>query len=240
MPPPEWSQAEIGRCVDDVLRSRRSVRAYKPDPVSRDVVLEVLRVAATAPSLSNTQPWRVYVLTGAPMKALGDAVVAAFQSGSFPPPAHFPNPLPKVFGERQQDYAARHYGALGIDQKDMAARSLHTQRNFSFFGAPVGLFFTVDRRLTTHSWVDLGLFIQNVMIAARARGIDTCAQVSFARFHELIAERLEIPPEEVTVCGMSMGFADTSATVNQIRMPREPVENFVRMVGFDAPAKLTA
>jgi nitroreductase len=216
------------------------VRAYKPDPVSRDVVLEILRAAATAPSINNTQPWRVYVLTGAPKKALGDALVEAFRSGNFPPPPHFPDPLPKVFGARTEDFAARYYAALGIDRKDMAARSLQTQRNFSFFGAPVGLIFSIDRRLNAYSWIDLGLFAQNVMIAAKARGIDTCPQVSFARFHEVIASRLGMPAEEVTACGMAMGFADTSAQVNQVRMPRERVEDFVRMVGFEAPAKLMA
>jgi nitroreductase len=174
------------------------------------------------------------------MKALGDALVEAFRSGNFPPPAHFPDPLPKVFCTRTDDFAARYYAALGIDRKDKTARARQTQRNFSFFGAPVGLIFSIDRRLNAYSWIDLGLFMQNVMIAAKARGIGTCPQVSFARFHEVIASRLGMPPEEVTACGMAMGFADTSANVNQVRMPREQAEDFVRMVGFEASAELTA
>lgn len=228
-----WPQADVTRCVDQVLCSRRSVRAYRPDAVSGALVLEVLEVAARAPSNSNTQPWRVHVLTGAPMKELGEALVAAFRDGSFPPSTHFPEPLPDAFYDRQSDFAERYYGSLGIAREDAAARALQTQRNFTFFGAPVGLVFTIDARLTRHSWMDLGLYVQNVMIAAKARGLDTCPQVSFARFHALIAQRLGMLDEEVTACGMSMGFADASATVNQVDMPRQRVGDFVRLAGFD-------
>ncbi|MEJ8840640.1 nitroreductase [Ramlibacter sp. AN1133] len=240
MTSPTWSQADIGHCVEQVLHSRRSVRAYRSDPVPREQVLQVLQAAASAPSNSNTQPWRVYVVTGAPMKRLGDALVAAFEEGSFPPSAHFPDPLPAAFSERQVDFAMRYYGALGIDRQDAAARTRQTLRNFSFFGAPIGLIFSIDARLSRHSWLDLGLYVQNVMIAARARGLDTCPQVSFARFHALIAAHLGMGPDEVTACGMSMGFADASASVNQVKMPRQHVSEFVRMAGFEAPAALAA
>jgi nitroreductase len=229
------SRSDIGNCVDQVLRSRRSVRAYKPDPLSEQQVLEVLQMAASAPSNSNTQPWRVHVVTGVPKQRLGGLLVAAFQAGDFPPPAHFPDPLPDVFAERQSEFAARYYSALGIERGDAAARARQTLRNFTFFDAPVGLIFSIDARLGRHSWLDLGLFVQNVMIAARARGIDTCPQVSFARFHSLIASELEMPPESVTACGMSMGFADASASVNRMQMPRQHVSEFAHLAGFDAP-----
>lgn len=228
------TQAAIARCVDQVLRSRRSTRAFRPEPIGRDTVLEILDAAATAPSNSNTQPWRVHVVTGAPMRALGDALVASFRNDALPPSAHFPEPLPAEFGARQADFAARYYACLGIDRKDAAARARQTERNFSFFGAPVGLIFTIDARLTAHSWLDLGLFVQNVMIAARSRGIDTCPQVSFARFHPIIARLLELAPEQVTACGMSLGFAETAAAVNQVRMPREGALEFSRFLGFES------
>ena len=236
MTSPTWSQADIGRCVDQVLHSGRSVRAYKADPVPRELVLEILQAAASAPSNSNTQPWRAHVLTRAPMRRLADALVTAFEQGSFPPSAHFPDPLPTAFSERQADFATRYYGSLGIDRHDAAARTRQTLRNFSFFGAPVGLIFSIDARLSRHSWLDLGLYVQNVMIAARARGLDTCPQVSFARFHSVIASHLGMDAEEVTACGMSMGFGDATASVNQVRMPRQPVSEFVRLAGFEAPA----
>lgn len=225
-------QAASAHCVDQVLRSRRSTRAYEPDPVCAQTVLDILDCAATAPSNSNTQPWRVHVLTGAPMRELGNALVASFREDRLPPSSHFPDPLPEDFGARQADFAARYYGCLGIDRLDAAARSAQTEKNFHFFGAPVGLIFSIDSRLTAHSWLDLGLFVQSVMIAAGARGLATCPQVSFARFHPVIASHLRMAPHHVTACGMSMGFALSTAAVNQVRMPRERALGFAQLVGF--------
>jgi nitroreductase len=233
MTPPEGPQADLAACIDTLLRSRRSVRAYRPDPVSREQVLAILEAACSAPSNSNTQPWHVHVLAGAPKRELGEALAAAFREGRFAPPAHFPDPLPAAIGARQADFAARYYTSLGIDRGDAAARTRQTQRNYGFFGAPVGLIFSIDARLQRHSWLDLGLFVQNVMIAAKARGLDTCPQVSFAPFHEVIAARLGMGPEELTVCGMSMGYGDAQAPVNCMDMPRRGVDAFARLVGFD-------
>jgi nitroreductase len=228
MSAPEFAQADVRQCVDGVLRARRSVRAFKPDAVPHAMLREILQVASSAPSNSNTQPWRVHVLTGERKDVFGAALVAAFQQGALPPSSHFPEPLPALFGERQAGFARRYYECLGIARDDAAARARQTLCNFRFFGAPVGLIFTIDGRLTRHSWLDLGLFVQNVMIAAKARGLDTCPQVSFARLHPVIAPLLGVPPDEVTACGMSMGFADADAPVNRMEMPRQPIEEFVR------------
>jgi nitroreductase len=225
-------QAAIARCVSAVMRSRHAVRAFKPRPLDRKLVEDVLQDAAAAPSGANIQPWRVYVVTGTVKEALADALLAASWAGSVPAPAHFPDPLPDVFRARLQDFGARYYESLGIDRTDAAARLRQSERNLSFFGAPVGLLFTIDRRLKPHSWIDLGLFAQNVMIAAKARGIDTCPQVSFAPFHEVIATQLQLEPCEVTAFGMSMGYGDPHAPVNQVAMPRERVRDFARLVGF--------
>lgn len=230
----EWSQETIAKCVSTVVRSRRAVRAFKPDPLRRELVEEILEEAATAPSGANVQPWRVYVVSGAIKDELADALVAVSRAGTAPAPAHFPEPLPDVFRARLTDFGARYYASLGIERNDTPARMRQTERNFSFFGAPVGLIFSIDRRLKPHSWIDLGLFAQNVMIAAKARGIDTCPQVSFAPFHDLIAAHLHMPPEEVTAFGMSMGYGDPEAQVNQTRMPRERVPDFARLLGFPA------
>jgi nitroreductase len=229
-----WSQELIATCVSGVVRSRRSVRAFKPVPLQRALVEEILDDAATAPSGGNLQPWRVYVLSGAAKDSLAEALVAAARAGTAPPPAHFPEPLPDLFRGRLADFGARYYASLGIDRNDIPARTRQTERNFSFFGAPVGLIFSIDRRLKPHSWIDLGLFAQNVMIAAKARGVDTCPQVSFAPFHDLIASQLQMPAEEVTAFGMSMGYGDAEAEVNQASMPRERVRDFARLDGFTA------
>jgi nitroreductase len=232
----DWPQADIARCVGNVLRARKAVRAFRPDPLGRELVHDILAEASTAPSGANIQPWRVYVLAGAPLKELGDALLASARSGSAPPPAHFPDPLPDVFRTRLQDFGGRLYGSLGIERHDAPARARQAERNLFFFGAPVGLIFSIDRRLKPHSWIDLGLFAQNLMIAAKSRGVDTCPQVSFAPFHDTKAAQLQIPPEEVTALGMSMGYGDPAAAVNQVRMPRERVEDFARMLGFQGRA----
>ncbi|NOV23997.1 nitroreductase [Cupriavidus necator] len=230
----EGSQEAVARCVATVIRSRRSVRAFKPEPLRRELVEEILGDAATAPSGANIQPWRVYVVSGAVKDELANALVAACRAGTASPPAHFPEPLPDVFRARLSDFGARYYGSLGIDRDDTAARMHQTEQNFSFFGAPVGLIISIDRRLKPHSWVDIGLFAQNLMIAAKARGIETCPQVSFAPFHDLIAAHLQMPSEEVTAFGISMGYGDPQARVNQTRMPRERVQDFARLFGFPA------
>jgi nitroreductase len=229
---PDWSQSDIARCVGKVLRERKAVRAFRPERLSGELVRDILAEASTAPSGANIQPWRVYVLAGEPLQALGQALVAASRAGSAAPPAHFPEPLPDLFRARLQDFGARLYGALGVERNDTPARTRQAERNLSFFGAPVGLIFGIDRRLKPHSWIDLGLFAQNLMIAAKSRGIDTCPQVSFAPFHDVIASHVQMPAEEVTAFGMSMGYGDHDAKVNQARMPRERVEDFARLLGF--------
>lgn len=228
----EWAQEAVAQCVASVVRTRRAVRAFKQKPLDRKLVGEILADAATAPSGANVQPWRVYVVTGSAKEDLAAALVAASRSGTAPAPAHFPEPLPEVFRARLQDFGARYYASLGIDRSDAEARARQSERNFSFFGAPVGLLFSIDRRLKPHSWIDLGLFAQNLMISAKARGVDTCPQVSFAPFHDVIASHLRMAPEEVTAFGMSMGYGDPDAPVNQTAMPRERVQDFARMVGF--------
>jgi nitroreductase len=137
-----------------------------------------------------------------------------------------------VFGRRIADFGARYYGSLGIDRGDVQARARQTERNYAFFDAPLGLIFAIDRRLKPHSWIDLGLFAQGVMISAKARGLDTCPQVSFAPFHEAISSVLGMPSEEMTVFGMSLGYGDLDAAVNRADMPREPLESFARLLGF--------
>jgi nitroreductase len=229
----EHSLSHTTLLVDGVLRARRSLRAYKPDPVPRELLEELLAVAASAPSNSNTQPWQVHALAGAPKAALSAALLTAFQEGTLPPSPHFPDPLPPEYAQRQQDFGARYYRSLGIDVADTASRARQTARNFDFFGAPAGLIFTIDRRLAPHSWLDLGLLVQSVMISATARGLGTCPQVSFARFHPVIAQHLVLGEHELTVCGMSLGYPQREAAVNHIAMPRRAVREFVSFQGFE-------
>ena len=227
-------QAAIAKCVSAVVRPRRSVRAFTREPLGRELVEEILEDAATAPSGANIQPWRVVVVSGVVKDELAQALVAASRAGTAPAPTHFPDPLPDTFRARLADFGTRYYASLGIDRDDAPMRTRQTERNFSFFGAPAGLIFTIDRRLKPHSGIDLGLFAQNLMIAAKARRIDICPQVPFAPFHEQIASHLGIPAEEVHAFGMAMGYGDPDAPVNRTAMPRERVPDFARLLGFPA------
>ncbi|SEK17144.1 Nitroreductase [Variovorax sp. OK605] len=227
--------AHTTRVVDGVLRGRRSLRAYKPDPVPRSLLEEILDVASSAPSNSNTQPWQVHAVAGAHLAVLGAALVSACRENTLPPSPHFPDPLPDEYAQRQRDFGAIYYQTLGVDVADMLSRIRQTEKNFVFFGAPVGLIFTIDRRLAPHSWLDLGLFVQNVMIAAAARGLGTCPQVSFARFHPVIAQHLAFMEHELTVCGMSLGYPDRDVPVNQVATPRRAVHEFVSFQRFADP-----
>jgi nitroreductase len=224
---------DVAAVVDTVIRSRKTVRAFRPDPVPQAQLVEIIEVARMAPSNFNTQPWRVHVLAGEPKRALSEAISRVHSANTHPPFSPFPQPPPPDCAVRLDDFGRRYYAALGIDRADMASRARQTGRNFVFFDAPVGFIFTIDSSLTKHSWLDFGLFLQNLMLAAHARGLATCPQVSFVRYQSIIAEQLGLAPEEAVTCGMSLGYADKHAAVNQLGMPREPLEVFTRWRGFD-------
>jgi len=224
---PEQMQA----AVDYAITSRRSVRAFLPAPVQRGTIEAILAVASRAPSGTNTQPWKVHVVTGDAKAHLTEAILRAYED---PGEArthteewdYYPREWVTPYVERRRKVGWDLYGLLGIGKADKARMHAQHGRNYRFFDAPVGLFFTVDRVMRQGSLVDYGMFLQNVMVAARARGLDTCPQAAFMQFHRIIAERLAIPPSEMLVCGMSLGYADPSRPENQLRTEREPVDAF--------------
>jgi nitroreductase len=210
-----------------LMRERRSARAFEADrPVPRDVLESALATASHAPSNSNTQPWQLHVLTGAALQALAARLRTACDSGEAPSFSHFPDTLPERMAAHQGDFGARYYAALGIDRSDSAARHAQTLRNYEFFGAPLGMLMTIDRRLRAHSWLDCGLFLQSLLLALHAHGLAACPQVSFARFSDLIGRHLDLPPDEQVVCGISVGYAADRAAVNDFEMPRRAVPDF--------------
>ena len=219
--------------LDAIIRSRKAIRAFKSEPVSRRLLMEIVDAARAAPSNYNSQPWRVYLLTGKAKDALGEAITRAYQDNTTTPFSPFPQPTPTDCAARVDEFGRRYYSALGIDRSDMTARAHQTGRNYVFFGAPVGLIFTTHAALTRHSWLDCGLFLQSVMLAAHVRGLATCPQVSFVRFQSIIAEQLGLAPDEVVTCGMSCGYEDKQAAVNYLDMPREPLEVVARWLGFE-------
>ena len=217
--------------VEEVLRSRRTVRAFAADEVPIETVAALLDIARHAPSTFNTQPWRVHVLVGDAKRELTAALTQAHESATGPAHAAIPNAAPSEVRARQRDFFARYYETLGIDPNDTAARRRQTARNYAFFDAPVGIIFTLDSSLTQHSWLDLGLFIQSLMVAAHARGLATIAQVSFVRYEPVIRTVLDLPEREVVACGMSMGVPDRSSALNGMNMPRAPISSFVTWHG---------
>ena len=221
--------------VDAAVLSRRSIRAFLPTPVPRATVEDILQVASRAPSGTNTQPWQVHVLTGAALQALAADIAAAHddpqaRASHTEEYAYYPQQWQSPYIDRRRKVGWDLYTLLGIAKTDKAR--MHTQhgRNYSFFGAPVGLMFTIDRVMEKGSWLDYGMFLQNVMIAARARGLDTCPQAAFTPFHRIIARHLQLPETQMLVCGMSLGHADPAAIENTLVTEREPVAGFTRFL----------
>jgi nitroreductase len=222
--------------VDAAITSRRSVRAFLEKPVEREDIEKILEVAARAPSGTNIQPWKVYVLTGTAKAALSDAILQVYADPvqleqHTEEYAYYPREWVTPFIERRRKLGWDLYTLLGITRENKAGMAAQHARNFRFFDAPVGFIFTIDRILEQGSWLDYGMFLQNVMVAARGRGLDTCPQAAFTQFHRIIAEHLHIPDNETVVCGMALGWADPDKVENSLVTEREPVSRFVRFAG---------
>ncbi|HSP25171.1 MAG TPA: nitroreductase, partial [Saliniramus sp.] len=189
----------------EAITGRRSVRAFLPDPVSRETVEKILDIAARAPSGTNMQPWRAHVLAGAARDRLCKAVLASHDAheGGAPEYRYYPEQFFEPYLSHRRKVGWDMYGLLGIERGQ--GERMHAQhgRNFVFFDAPVGIVFTIDRRLEIGSWLDYGMFLQNVMIAARAFRLETCPQAAFASHHAVVARELGLDAQEMVVCGMA-------------------------------------
>jgi nitroreductase len=221
--------------VDAAITSRRSVRAFLPQAVPRPLIEDILKVASRAPSGTNTQPWKVYVLTGQALHTLSDKILAAYNDPAARAThtqeyAYYPEQWQSPFMDRRRKVGWDLYGLLGIEKTDKARMHAQHGRNYCFFDAPVGLMFTIARVMGQGSWVDIGMFLQNIMVAARARGLDTCAQAAFIPFHRIVMAHIGAPADEQLVCGMALGWADPAAIENTLVTEREPVSSFVRFV----------
>ena len=217
----------------EALLSRRSVRGYRDTPVPRATIEDILMLAARAPSGTNIQPWQVYVTSGAARQRISAAILEARASDNQAHRdeyAYYPAEWREPYLGRRRSLGKILYGHLGIPKDDKAGMARHFQRNYEFFGAPVGLFFAIDRDLSVGSWLDYGMFIQSVMIAARAHGLHTCPQQAFAQYHRVIAPLIGMPAEQMLVCGMSLGYEDAAEPGNRLRSEREPVQNFARFL----------
>ena len=224
--------------VDEAIASRRSVRGFLPTPVAKETVAAILEVASRAPSGTNMQPWKVYVCAGQAKEALAEEVAELYLAGAaehrdetkmYPAQADFPD----EYRARRRKVGWDLYSLLGVAKGDREGSRRHHVKNYLFFGAPVGLFFFIDRVLEIGSWLDYGMFIENVMLSARGHGLDTCPQAAWQRFHAPVRRHLGVPEDRVLVCGMSLGHADPAAPANALQTEREPVEAFARFYGFE-------
>ena len=218
--------------VDEAINSRQSVRQFLPQPVPRDLVEHLLDMASRAPSGTNTQPWKAYVLQGDSLRRLVSTVCAVHDAIALNPALaadykeaydYYPEKWVSPYIDRRRENGWGLYGLLGITKGDKAAMHAQQQRNFRFFDAPVGLMFTMDRVMGRGSLVDYGMFMQTLMVAARGHGLDTCPQAAWNGFAKIILPHIGAGDGEMLVCGMALGYADPAALVNTFRTPRVPM-----------------
>ena len=221
--------------IDQAILSRQSIRDFLPTPVPRETITHLLELAARAPSGTNTQPWKVYVLQGASRDSLVEKVCAAGDAIRANPALamdykeaydYYPEKWVSPFIDRRRENGWGLYGLLGITKADRDKMHAQQQRNFRFFDAPVGLMFTLDKVMGRGSLVDYGMFMQNLMVAARGHGLSTCPQAAWNGFARIILPHLGAGPDEMLVCGMSLGYANDAALVNTFRTPRVAAGEF--------------
>jgi len=216
--------------VSEALATRKSIRAFKPDPVPMETVLRILERAARAPSGGNLQPWKVYVVAGGARDELVKRVAEARHKhpmGEPPEYLIYPTDLTEPYRTRRFRVGEQMYALLGIPREEKLTRAKSFARNWEFFGAPVGMIFTVDRQMQQGQWADVGMFLQSIMLLAREEGLHTCPQEAWAVWHRVLREYLNLPENEMVFCGMALGHADDSAAVNALHSERAPLDEFV-------------
>jgi len=214
--------------VFEAARTRRSIRAYKPDPVPMETVREIVALGGHAPSGSNIQPWRVHAMIGATLQRVGTAIKQAFLGGD---PGkrdydYYTDPIVEPYLARRRQCGWGLYGLLGIGRGDHEKSKAYRASNYDFFGAPAGLIFTIDRKLEKGSWLDYGMFLQTIMLAARARGLHTCPEAAIASYPDICRRELGIGVEWTVICGMALGYADPEAPINTYQPPRIAVDEY--------------
>ncbi|MDZ4693070.1 nitroreductase [Terricaulis sp.] len=217
--------------TDEAIKTRVSIRAFKSDPVPEQIVREILDVARFAPSGGNLQPWKVIAVAGAER----DAVVALAQAnlpGAEDDRPVYPADLWEPYRSRRYKVGEDMYALLGIGRDNKPARFMHLAQNFQFFGAPVALFFVIDKGMGHGQWAHLGMFMQTVALAALQRGVHSCMQEAWARMRLPLAQHFALPDNEIIYCGMALGYADMTKPVNALRSDRASVEEFATFKGF--------
>ncbi len=221
--------------VSEAIETRRSVRVFRPDPVPESVVREILETASRSASGGNLQPWKVSVLAGEVRDRLVATVAGRMKDAPFGEGPEFdiyPRDLWEPYKTRRGQVAKGMYTILGIARDDTAARAHQMARNFEFFGAPVGIFISIEQGMGPPQYCDLGIFVQSIMLLARERGLHTCAQEAWSMWGKSVREFTAIPEEDVVFCGVALGYADATAEINHLRTDRAPIDEFATFQGF--------
>jgi nitroreductase len=217
--------------VDEAIKTRVSIRAFKPDPVPEALVREIIEVARWAPSGGNLQPWKVIAVAGAERDAVA-ALAKANLPGAEDDRPVYPANLWEPYRTRRYKVGEDMYALLGIPRDNKPARLMHLAQNFDFFGAPVGLFFVIDRRMGHAQWAHLGMFMQSLALAALERGVQSCMQEAWARMRAPLATHFALGEHDMICCGMALGYADMSKPVNTLRSDRASVDEIASFRGF--------
>lgn len=218
----------------NLIKNRHSTRAFLDKPVTIDNIHTILDAARFAPSGVNTQPWSVVVVTKAMIQQIGDAITTAREAGvpENPDYHYYPTEWVEPYKARRKACGLALYSAVNIGLNEPEKRKVQWYKNYYFFGAPVGLLFFLDAKLQKGSWVDMGMFIQNIMLAARMLDLETCPQASLAEYPDIVRKIVNVSQEKALLCGMALGFEDKTHPINQYRTTREPVESFTTFLGF--------
>lgn len=217
----------ISKTVTEAVTQRRSVRDFGGDPVSSTLVREILETARCAPSGGNLQPWHVHIVGGHTYRKLIDATQTQFDiNPSGEPLYHHPYPpdLTEIYRERRRTIGHQLYEIVGVKRGDRTAKLQYLRRNYEFFGAPVGMIFTIEQQMEPLQWVDLGMFIQTIMLLATEQGLATCCQGAWSLFTPIIRETLGIANHHIVACGMAMGYADDTALINRLESQRASLD----------------
>ncbi|MEJ2142357.1 MAG: nitroreductase [Gammaproteobacteria bacterium] len=216
--------------VDDTIKKRHATRGFLDKPVSHELIEQILEAARWAPSGVNSQPWNVAVVEGKTKQSLADHIISARESNHQPNPdyQYYPDEWKEPYKSRRKDSGLALYRALKIRREDTEKQKQAWYNNYQFFGAPVGLIFYIDKQLNKGSWLDMGMFLENVMLVATSMGLSTCPQAALAEYPDIVRKILNIDEQYHIVCGMALGYADESHPANSYRLKRAPVEEFTR------------
>ncbi|WP_169569594.1 nitroreductase family protein [Sneathiella limimaris] len=219
----------------DAIRSRKSVRQFTDKPVSKEVIEEILEMAKWAPSGGNLQPWTVHVLVGDDLKTLLETIQDHMKAGRMETPEYnvYPPDLKDPYRTRRRIVGQQLYDLIGVPREDTAGKLRQLAKNYEFFGAPVGMFFVMDRQMEIGQFADLGMFLQNIMLMAREKGLQTCPQEAWARWPNTVSKHLELSDDEMMFCGLALGYEDDAAKINELQSERASLSEFVTWRGFD-------